>query len=822
MHTAGPIIKESNSLPNYFLSTLLDGVTRFGASKSLCVIGLMLAVSLYSRHAVGQQPVPIAPYLDPHQPIEKRVSDLLSRMTLEEKVGQLEGVNGWTLYKRLRDKVDVSDEFKQIMSATEPGLLYGFERADPYTKVTLATGLSPVEAAEATNTLQRYAMAHSRLHIPLLLAEECPHGHMAIGATVFPTSIGQSSTWDPDLIQEMAASIAQETRAAGANLCYGPILDIAHEPRWSRVEETYGEDSFLTSQLGAAFVRGLQGDDLNRADTVAATLKHFAAYGEPEGGHNGGAAHVGSRELQSVLLPAFKAGIDAGASSIMTSYNAIDGIPSTSNHWLLTDLLRDQWKFQGFVTSDLFAIDGLYEGQHVAATIEKAAALAINAGVDSDLGAHAYPHLIEAVNKGDVSTHQLDQAVSRILRLKFKLGLFDKDYLLEQEPGKKAVFTEHKDLAKRVALESMVLLQNKDNVLPLRKDIDSIAVIGPNADSVYNQLGDYTAPQPDGKVTTVLRGIQRAVGAATVVRYARGSSIRGTAADGFAEALDAVRKSSVAVVVLGGSSARDFDTLFSATGAARPAMSANGSDMESGEGFDRSTLDLAGVQLKLLQEVVAIGKPVILVLIEGRPLDLTWPSMHVPAILNAWYPGEAGGSAIADVLFGNHNPGGRLSISVPRSVGQLPVYYGDKRNDYMDSSGAPLFPFGYGLSYSSFNYANLAAVVHASSEPSVNVTLNIQNTSSRAGDEVVQLYLHPLVSSVIVPAKALRGFQRIHLAAGETRTVRFKLKSDDLAIVNSTGHWMVEAGSFEIMVGSSSEDIRQTARFTIDQPVRLP
>jgi beta-glucosidase len=767
-------------------------------------------------------PPSTAPYLNARLSIEARVADLLARMTLEEKVGQLEAPLGWEMYRKSGDRIEVTEKFQKMMQGPDPGTLYGVERADPWTKVTLQTGLSPRDAAEASNALQSYAVAHSRLHIPMLLAEECPHGHMAIGATTFPTSIGQASTWDPNLIHQLAQAVAQETRAAGANVCYGPILDIAREPRWSRVEETYGEDPFLTAQLGVAFVRGLQGVHLSDEDSVAATLKHFAGYGQPQGGHNAGPTDAGPREIATVFLPAFKAGVKAGAASVMASYNSIDGVPSSANGWLLTDVLRKQWGFEGFVVSDLTAIDALASTQGVAANNEDAAILALNAGMDSDLGANTFPELVRAVRDGRVSPAALDNAVRRVLRVKFQLGLFDSIHADPVRASKLVRSEEHKSLARKVADESIVLLKNKGGLLPLNRNIDSIAVIGPNADSVYNQLGDYTAPQEDGRVTTVLEGIYHAVGAKTTICYAQGAGIRGMSEDGFANALKCANQSSVVVVVLGGSSARNFNTLFANTGAARPEMDANGSDMEAGEGFDRSSLEFAGVQQKLLENIVATGKPVVLVVIAGRPLELNWAAENVPSILQAWYPGEAGGLAIADVLFGAMNPAGRLPISIPRSVGQLPDYYGQTRADYVDSPGSPLFAFGFGLSYSSFAYSNLHADVHPDANGiGVEVSVDISNTSKLAGDEVAQLYLHPLVSSVVVPAKSLRGFERIHLEAGEKRTVHFALGPQDLAVFNQKEKWAVEPGVFEVMVGGSSDGIRCTTQFRIDKTVAL-
>ena len=766
----------------------------------------------------------VAPaYRNPKLPIDARVADLLSRMTIEEKVGQLEAPLGWEMYSKTGDRVVVSEQFKKMMEGQEPGSLYGVLRADPWTKVTLESGLSPRQSAEATNAIQKYAVAHSRLHIPILLAEECTHGQMAIGATTFPTAIGQASTWNPELIRQVAKAVAQEARASGANNCYLPLFEATREPRWSRVEETYGEDPYLITQMGLANVKGFQGAGIGAQDTIAATMKTFVAYGQPEGGHNSAPVHAGMRELQTVFLPPFKAGVKAGAVSVMASYNSVDGVPCAGNAWLLNDLLRRQWGFKGFVVSDLTAIDGLMGTHHVAASLEEAAALSVNAGIDSDLGGGAFPQLVKAVKDGRVREQTLDRAVGRVLRVKFQLGLFESTHADPERAAKVMDSDEHKTLARQVARESIILLKNAGGLLPLSKQIDSIAVIGPNADNVYNQLGDYTAPQPLGKVVTVLEGIRAAVGSKTAVHYAKGTSILDTSEVGFAEALEAVRQSSVAVVVMGGSSARIFNTAFAGTGAAMPGMPASGSDMEAGEGFDRATLNLAGVQQNLLEQIVATGKPVVLVLIEGRPLEIAWEAKNVPAILNAWYPGEAGGQAIADVLFGDYNPAGRLTISVPRSVGQLPVNYGQPRADYIDMPGSPQYAFGFGLSYTAFKYANLRATVHSSSQlVSADATVYISNTGKLAGDEVAQLYLHPVASSVETPEKALRGFQRVHIEPGETRTVKFQLEPEDLAVFNQKGKWAVEPGTFEVMVGGSSDAIQERTQFVVTRSLTIP
>jgi beta-glucosidase len=743
-------------------------------------------------------------YQNPALSITDRVNDLLARMTTEEKIGQLLVPEGWKLYHQSDGRVTLNENaVDDVILKQKAGSLYGVFRADPWTQITLATGLTPVQSATVANALQKFAIEKSRLHIPLLLVEECPHGHMAIGGTVFPTGLDQASTFDPALIKRMARAIGGETRATGGTICYGPVVDVARDLRWSRIEEGYGEDPFLASSMTYSAVQGLQSSSLGNPDAVVATLEHFVGAGDPEGGHNLGPIHVGIREMNQVILPPFRAGIAAGARSVTTSYNAIDGVPNTANHWLLTDLLRKEWGFQGFVVSDLGGIERLMYADHVADTLAQAAALALNAGLDVDLGGQAFPSLANAMKNGSVSEQTLDRATGRILATKFALGLFERPYV-DIEKAKQVVDSEaHRKLALDVARESVILLKNADHALPLSKDLKSIAIIGPNADNVYNQLGDYTAPQIEGHTVTVLQGVREVLGPSANVRYARGCGIRDMSTAGFEEAFDAVRTSEVAVVVLGGSSARDFNTRFDASGAAKPSLSADGSEMESGEGYDRATLNLPGVQEELLERIVALGKPVILVLIEGRPLSVNWAADHVPAILDAFYPGEEGGKAIASILYGEYNPAGRLPVSLPRSVGQLPIFYGDQRPDYVDLASAPMFPFGYGLSYTTFAYDHLV------------VTADITNTGKRSGDEVVQLYLHEQVASIDRPAELLRGFERLHLDAGAKQTVHFHLTPNDLAVFNQNSKWIVEAGTFSVLVGASSADIRQRGQFSI-------
>jgi beta-glucosidase len=766
-------------------------------------------------------------YKNSKAPIEARVNDLIGRMTVQEKIGQLMTQLGWEMYDKKADKISVSEKFKKAVAEQHIGNLWATLRADPWTQKTLATGLNPYNAAKATNMLQQYNLEHSRLGIPVFLAEECPHGHMAIGTTVFPTAIGQGSTWNPALIGRMAETISREARLQGGHIGYGPVLDLAREPRWSRVEETYGEDPFLNSMMGAAMVKGFQGSNIGSGVNVISTLKHFTAYGVPEGGHNGGPVSVGLRELYQSYLPPFKAAVDAGALSIMTAYNAIDGVPCTANPFLLKEVLRDQWGFQGFVVSDLGSVNGLAGNHGIAGSLGEAAELALNAGVDNDLGGSAFAKLEQSIASNTVTQARLDEAVKRVLTLKFKMGLFENPYV-DPNTAKKQVRNQSTiAVSRQVAQESMILLKNEKQTLPLKKQITSIAVIGPNANNIYNQLGDYTAPQPENNIVTPLEGIRAKLPANVKVNYVKGCDIRDSSNVDIAGAVKAAAASDVAVVVLGGSSARDFKTEYISTGAATvgSGKSQQLSDMESGEGFDRQSLDLMGKQLDLLKAVVATGKPVVLVFIGGRPLNMNWPAENVDAILYAWYPGQEGGHAIADVLFGDYNPAGRLPISIPRNVGQLPVYYNDRnqqKHDYVEGPAAALYGFGHGLSYSSFAYDNLKIEVAEQPgaiplNPMVRVSVAVTNTGTRNGDEVVQLYLHDEKASTVVPLKQLRAFKRLHLKAGETQVVNFELQKEDLMIYDASMRHILEKGTFKVMIGASSRDIRLEGIFTIEK-----
>lgn len=776
---------------------------------------ILVIVQMVCTLGFTQSPPSLPAYKDPSFSIDVRLSDLLSRMTLEEKVGQLLCPLGWEMYEIHGSEVHPSGKFKQLIKERNVGMLWATYRADPWTKKTLANGLNPEMAAKAGNALQKYVMENTRLGIPMFLAEEAPHGHMAIGATVFPTGIGMAATWSPELVKEVGQVIAKEIRSQGGHISYGPVLDLIRDPRWSRVEETFGEDPVLSGILGASMVDGLGGGNLSQKYATIATLKHFLAYAVPEGGQNGNYASVGIRDLHQNFLPPFRKAIDAGALSVMTSYNSIDGIPCTSNHYLLTQLLRNEWKFRGFVVSDLYSIEGIHESHFVAPTKENAAIQSVTAGVDVDLGGDAYTNLCHAVQSGQMDKTVIDTAVCRVLRMKFEMGLFEHPYVDPKIAAKTVRRKEHIELARKIAQSSITLLKNENSILPLSKTINKVAVIGPNADNRYNMLGDYTAPQEDSNVKTVLDGILTKLSPFRV-EYVRGCAIRDTTVNEIEQAIEAARRSEVVIVVVGGSSARDFKTSYKETGAA-VAEEGSVSDMECGEGFDRASLSLLGRQQELLESLQKTGKPLIVVYIEGRPLEKNWASEYADALLTAYYPGQEGGNAIADVLFGDYNPSGRLPISVPRSVGQIPVYYNKKaprNHDYVEVSSSPLYSFGYGMSYTTFEYSDLQVV--QKSARCFEVSFKVKNTGKYDGEEVSQLYMRDEYASVVQPMKQLKHFERFHLKKGEEKKVTFVLTEEDFFLVNYTLKKVVESGTFQVMIGSSSDDIRLEKSISVE------
>lgn len=729
-----------------------------------------------------------------------KVGELISQMTLDEKCGQLSCPIGFNFYEKKGDSLWLSESFKGMIDTLPLGSCYGVLRADPWSQKTVETGLKPAQAAIMLNEMQRYAIENTRLGIPLLFCEEAPHGHMAIGTTVFPTGIAQASTWNPELLEKMGEVMGKEIRLQGAQVGYGPVLDIARDPRWSRVEETMGEDPYLAGILGAAVVKGMQ-------KNVVSTLKHLAAYGMSQGGHNGAAAEMGKNRLMNDYLPAYEMAIkQGGAQSVMTSYNAIDGMPCTSNAWLLQEVLRKSWSFKGVVFSDLFSINAMFATHHVAADPAETAALALKAGVDIDLSGYSYGGFLkEALQRGLITEDDIDRAVRHVLQLKYDLGLFDNPFVDEKLAEKEVGSAENISLAKQVALESAILLKN-DGILPFGETVKKVAVIGPNADNMYNQLGDYTSPQEPERIVTMLEGICEK-GRAEVV-YAKGCSVRTEADADIESAVKAAQSADAVVLVVGGSSARDFKTNYVATGAAQ--VNASLSDMECGEGYDRCTLDLLGKQNELMEAIYSLGKPVVTVYIEGRPMLKNLAAEKSNALLMLWYPGMEGGSALADILWGDYNPAGRLPISIPRSVGQIPVYYSQPNcSDYVESSSKPLYAFGYGLSFTQFEYSDLQIEQHPNNADALFViSCSVKNVGDYDGDEVVQLYVRDEEASLTPPSKLLKGFQKVHINKGETASVSFTLSESDLSVYSTEKGWHFEPGKFIFMVGASSDDVR--------------
>ena len=786
-------------------------------SGYLPVVALALVMSAGSGDAQGARS---HPYQDRQRAIPARVADLLARMTLEEKVGQMLSVrsstSGFVAADGTFDSTKVNDWFR-----------VGIGRVERPSDGHDARG-----EAEFTNAIQRWVRANTRLGIPILFHEEALHGLRALDATSFPQAIALASTWNPALVERVFTVVAAETRARGAQQVLAPVIDIARDPRWGRIEETYGEDPWLTARLGVAAVKGLQGthaagsDPRIAPDRVIATLKHMTGHGQPESGMNIAPASLGERTLRDMFLVPFEAAVrEAGALSVMPSYNEIDGIPSHANRWMLHDVLRGEWKFDGTIVSDWSAIQDLVTRHHLAADKAEAARLALAATVDIELpDIETYQTLVEQVKSGAVPVTQVDAAVRRLLTAKFLLGLFEDPYADPEAAARVSGAESHRPLALEAARQAIILLKNDNATLPLdASKLSRIAVIGPHAAELM--LGNYSGTPREG--VTILDGIRRRVGAGATVEYAEGARItedstfttdpqphmNGTrshqrsggntvvmtkAVDNLpriAAAVDLARRSEVAIVVVGDN------------------------EQTSREGFaethlgDRAAIDLPGQQEALARAVVATGTPTILVLIHGRPASIPELVREVPAIVDGWYLGQETGTAIAEVLFGDVNPGGKLPVTVARELGQLPVFYNYKpsaRRGYLSTSTEPLFPFGYGLSYTTFSYANLRlSSPRIAPDGHTSVSVDVTNSGGRAGEEVVQLYLRDVTSRSTRPVKELRGFSRIVLQPGETRTVQFDIGPAELEYHDPDMRRVVEPGAFDVMVGGNSVDVQQ-------------
>jgi len=739
-------------------------------------------------------------YKNPNLPVDRRVADLLSRMTLEEKIAQLTCLWG------NRPEVNPPGDFTTDRGDFSPAkaaevMKYGIGQIARQREQK-----GPREGAKFANAVQKWLIENTRLGIPAILHDEILHGHMAKGSTSFPQPIALATTWDPDFISRVFTAGALETRARGSHQVLGPNLDLGREPRWGRTEETYGEDPYFTSRMAVAIVKALQGPGPGiDQDHVIATAKHFAAHGQPESGTNIAPANFSERTLREYFLPSFKAAVTEGRiMSIMPSYNEIDGVPSHANKWLLQKILREEWGFDGHVVSDYYAIPQLMDLHHLASDKPAAAKLALEAGVDTELpDPDAFRSLSQLVKEGKVSEATIDRAVARNLRAKFLLGLFENPYVDVERAVRVTNSSEHRALAAEAARRSITLLKNENNLLPLNRDaLKSIAVIGPNAARVH--LGGYS--DNPGRGVSVLQGIKDKVGNKIKVEYAEGCKITKEGGDWFAdvahlsdpaedqrliaEAVQIAKTADVALLVLGGNE----DT--------------NKEGWANNHLGDRDSLELVGRQNDLVKAVLETGKPTVVLLINSGPLSINYIAEHVPAIFEGFYLGQEMGVGVADVLFGDYNPAGKLTISFPRSVGQLPLYYNRKptaRRGYLFANKEPLFPFGFGLSYTTFSYSNLkVSPARIEVGDHANVSVTITNTGKRAGDEIVQLYIRDLVSSVTRPVMELKDFRRISLAPGESKAVEFVITPDKLSFLDLNMKSVVEPGWFDIMVGTSS------------------
>jgi len=777
---------------------------------------------MWPATAVAQRPA----YRDAKLPIERRITDLLSRMTLEEKVAQM---------------MCLWDQKKLI---TNPDGRFDPARAPRWFRMGIGRIERPQDGhdarseAEFVNAIQRWVRDSTRLGIPVLFNEEALHGLEAAGATSFPQAIGLASTWNTDLVQRVFTATAAEARARGVHQVLAPVVDIAREPRWGRFEETYGEDPFLVARMGVAAVRGFQGtDSLIGAGHVFATLKHMTGHGQPESGTNVGPASVGERTLRDMFLYPFETAIkEAGAKSVMASYNEVDGIPSHVNRWMLHDVLRTEWGFDGTVVSDWFAIQQLIDRHRVASDSTEAARRALDATVDIELPDPAtYATLVDQVKAKKVSAQAIDAAVRRLLRPKFMLGLFENPFVDVAAAERISGAEGTRALALEAAQQAMILLRNEGGLLPLRAGAHGrIAVIGPHAGEVL--LGGY-AGVPLHAVS-ILEGIRARVAESATVEYAEGVRITedsvftkepqphlGGARSKFRNGADRV---------IATDSASNGRRMAAAVGLAQRSdlvvLVLGDNEQTAREAYennhlgDRASLGLPGEQERLALQIAATGKPVVLVLINGRPASIPTLATKIPAIVEGWYLGQETGTAVAKVLFGDVNPGGKLPVTVARDVGQVPVFYNYKpsaRRGYVLDTIAPLYPFGFGLSYTSFGYSNLRiSAKQISATGRTRVAVDVRNTGNRAGDEVVQLYIRDEVSSATRPVKELRGFQRVSLAPGETRTVSFDVGPEHLSYHNSSMKRVVEPGTFQLMVGGSSADLRSVSLVVSGTPSR--
>lgn len=731
-------------------------------------------------------------YLDPSYPVEKRVDDLMSRMTLEEKVGQM---CQWVGIEHMKSaERDLSET--QLRNNTARGFYPGITVED--VKQMIRDGKTGsflhVLTTEEANELQQLAQ-ESRLKIPLIIGIDAIHGNAQVsGTTVYPTSIGQASMFDVDLVEEICRQTALEMRATGSQWTFNPNVEVARDPRWGRVGETFGEDPYLVSLLGIASVKGYQGDKFSTKENVLACAKHFVGGSQPINGTNGAPTDVSERTIREVFFPPFKTTVDAGVYSFMMAHNELNGIPCHSNKWLMTDVLRKEWNFDGFIVSDWMDIEHIYDLHHTADSDKDAFYQSVDAGMDMHMhGPYFYEKVIELVKEKKLSEKRINEACRKILYAKFQLGLFENPITDLNEKAKVVFNEKHRQTALEASRKSIVLLTN-DGILPLNdQKYKRVFVTGPNADN-QSIMGDWALPQPEENIITVLEGLKQVSPNTQFSFLDQGWNIREMDKNKVLQAESMAKNADLAILVIGEHSLRN-----------------NWYEKTCGEDCDRSDIDLAGLQQELVERVIKTGVPTIVVLVNGRQLGVEWISDNANALVEAWEPGGFGGQAVAEILYGKVNPSGKLPVTVPRHVGQIQMIYNYKPSMYFHpyaiGESTPLFHFGYGLSYTTYNYSDLkTSKSEIAKNGSVEVSVNVTNTGKLAGEEIVQLYIRDVFSSATRPVKELKDFKRIQLNAGETKTVTFNLPAGKLAFYDKDMKWTVEPGEFEILVGKSSRD----------------
>jgi beta-glucosidase len=797
--------------PQTSLLSTIDSICRYAADPANGIwIDHVANVGRYVREQRGMPGhAAMKPYQNPALPVSHRVDDLISRMTLAEKIGQLNMPCGY--FSEMGGSPNEKQEGSRLF--TRGALLEGIGPGGGFfTLPNNALHEGPEQQASFLNELQRIALEETRLRIPLLQTEEGTHGLMCAGATIFPEGPALGSTWNLNLIHDVYSTVAREARAIGIHQLFTLVIEPIRDPRLGRNQEAYSEDPYMSSRFAATIVDAVQGADLKSGDKVVAGLCHYPGQSQPVSGLERGAMEISERTLREVFLPPWEAGIkQKGALGVMATYPTIDGIPAHSSPKILTEILREELRFEGLVLSEGNGVNTLvYTG--LAGTLKEASAMVAHAGMDVSISFNQgyFQEMVDNVNEGLVSMEIIDRSVRRVLEQKFRLGLFENPFVDERRASELSHTPENQQLALEAAREGMVLLRNANGILPLNREISSIAVIGPNANDERNQLGDYTSEVVLQEITTVLEGIEAKIGSSKV-RFVKGCDVTGEDFNEIDRAVEAARKSEVAVVVVG-----------------ENEWQKENKQGTSGEGYDVATLELTGLQKELIRRVHATGTPTVVVLINGRALAIPWIADHIPGIIEAWIPGERGGEAVADILFGDVNPSGKIPVTFPRHAGQLPVYYNHKPsknywlekgwgNSYADLDASdPLFPFGYGLSYTTFVYSDLAF-----SEDSIGpygetaVSCTVKNSGDRAGAEVVQLYIRDHKSSVVRPVRELKGFEKILLEPGESKEVSFNLGHNELNMLDAELNRVVEPGTFQVTVGSSSDDIRLEGILTV-------